>query len=84
MQAHKSIFIINFLGDFMLSSSVVYFNASSSVGETRCVQFLPINDLIVEADEVFTFQAVARNSLDVFTNNESTFSVIIYDEDGKN
>lgn len=65
----------------MLSSPVVHFNSSSSIGETRCVQFLPVSDMIVEGNEVFTFRAVARNSLDTFTDN-GTFSLTIYDDDG--
>ncbi len=73
---------LNSVGDFILSSSAVFFNSSSSVGETRCVQVQPVDDTIVEGDEVMTFLAVARNPLDVFTNNESRFLFTIHDDDG--
>ena len=71
------------LGDFVLSSSVLYFNASATVGQISCVQFmLSPNDTSVEGDETFTFQAVPRNPLDAFVNDEDTFSITVFDNDG--
>ena len=68
-------------GDFALSSSVFYFNASSFVGQVSCVQFRVLNDSLVGEDETFTFRAVPRNPLDTFTNG-STISITIFDDDG--
>lgn len=70
------------LGDSFLSSSLVYFNSSSSIGETRCVQLLIANDEVVEGNEVVIIEAVARNSLDYFFNGDRTFSLTIDDDDG--
>ena len=74
-------FTLSHTGDFNLSSSVFYFNVSASVGERSCVQFEPQSDMLVEGDETFTFQAVPRNPLDTFTNNGSTFSITISEDD---
>ncbi len=67
--------------DFTLAGYAVYFNASSMEGDTRCFQFQPVNDTIVEGDEVMSFQVQARNPLDVFQDDE--FSLTVFDNDGK-
>ena len=59
------------------------FNTSSSAGNNvSCVQFEPVSDFIVEEDEVLTFVAVARSTRNVFIDGESTFTVVITDDDG--
>ena len=76
------IFFFLLLGDFMLSTSTVYFNSSSSAGDLRCVQFKPVSDGIVERDEVLVFAAVSRNARDMFLNERNAFTVFIRDDEG--
>ena len=51
------------------------------MGQRSCARFTLANDSMVEQNVTFNFQAVARNVLDVFRNNESAFSITI---NGKN
>ena len=44
--------------------------------------FETVNDMIVEDDEVMSFEATTRNELDVFVNGTG-FSLTVYDDDGK-
>ena len=67
----------------MISGEALYFNSSASAGDTRCALFETVKDTIVEGTEVFTFQALARNSLDVFTNSSNYVSLSVEDDDGK-
>ena len=41
-----------------------------------------VNDMIVEDDEVMSFEASLRNELDAFVNGTNEFSLTIYDDDG--
>lgn len=66
----------------MIADNFVEFNSSTSDDEL-CYIFLPVNDTIVEANEVFNFEAKTGNPLDSFDNDSSIFSVTIYDDDGK-
>ncbi len=66
--------------DFTLSPYVMYFSASSIEGDTRCFQFRPVNDTIVEGDEVMSFLVEANNTLDTFEDNG--FSLTVFDNDG--
>ena len=61
----------------------MYFNLSASASDDRCALFETVKDTIVEGTEVFTFQALARNSLDVFTNSSNRVSLSVEDDDGK-
>ena len=70
------------VADFNLSTTVVYFNSSSVVGEKNCFLFETVNDMIVEDDEVMPFEASLRNKLDAFVNGTNEFSLTIYDDDG--
>ena len=65
----------------MIDSYTVYFTSSSIVRDTRCFQFQPVQDMIVEEDEVMTFQALTGNELDMFVSGNS-FDLTIYDDDG--
>ena len=47
------------------------------MGQRSCTRFTLANDSMVEQNVTFTFQAMARNLLDVFRNNESMFSITI-------
>ena len=69
--------------DFTISEEALYFNSSASASDVRCALFETVNDTIVEGTEVFTFQALARNSLDVFTNSSNYVSLSVEDDDGK-
>ena len=69
--------------DFTISEEALYFNSSSSASDVRCALFETVDDTIVEGTEVFTFQALARNSLDVFTNSSNYVSLSVEDDDGK-
>jgi len=59
----------------------VYFNSSSALNSTACFIFTTVDDSIIENDEQFHFSSVAENSLDKF--EDDSFSIIIYDNDGK-
>ena len=61
----------------------MYFNSSASASDVRCALFETVDDTIVEGTEVFTFQALARNSLDMFTNSSNYVSLSVEDDDGK-
>ena len=87
-----------YLGDFMLLSSdaamgsgdraddtssfTLYFEPMSEVGSRRCVRFQTVNDTIVEMDEVMEFEASATNTLDVFAQGNTNFSLTVIDDDG--
>lgn len=43
-----------------------------------------VQDNLVEDDELISFQAVPSNSLDVFTDNNNSLALTIWDDDGKN
>jgi hypothetical protein len=60
---------------------MVSFPSLSSHGERRCLQFRTGKDTIVEEDEEMVFQATTQHSLDFIEN--STFSITIFDDDGK-
>ena len=74
--------MVHAAADFMIESNMTYFNSSSSVGDTQCFQFEPVQDMIVEEDEVMTFQALTGNERDTFTNSDNGFVLTIYDDDG--
>ena len=59
------------------------FDSSSLTGDTRCFQIETVKDTIVEGDEVFTFMALADNTLDIFSEGTNEFTLTIYDDDGK-
>ena len=65
-----------------LSSFTLYFTSASMVGETRCAYIETVNDTIVEMDEVLSFEASATNTLDVFAQGNTTFSLTVIDDDG--
>ena len=71
-----------YAGDFTISENVLYFDSSASVGNTSCALFETVNDNIVEGTELFTFQALARNSLDLFADGDR-ISLSVVDDDGK-
>ena len=68
--------------DFMIESNMTYFNSSSSVGDTRCFQFQPVQDMIVEEDEVMPFDALTGNDRDIFVDENNNLNLTIYDDDG--
>ena len=61
---------------------MIEFESSSSVNDTQCVQFEPVNDMIVERNEIFTFLAQAQNPLDVFVEGSNSLTITVYDDDG--
>ena len=65
----------------MIESYMMFFNSSSSVRDTQCFQFQPVQDMIVEEDEVMTFQALMENERDMFVGGNN-FTLTIYDDDG--
>ena len=73
---------LHFSDDFILYDGPLEFNSSTS-DEELCFVFRPKDDMIVEDNEVFNFETTTANSLDSFANNNSLFSVTIYDDDGK-
>ena len=70
------------VADFTLSPTVVYFNSSSVVGDMRCFVLETVNDMIIEDDEVMSFEAGTRSEFDVFVDGMNGFSLTIYDDDG--
>ncbi len=72
------------LGDFMLTNSRLMFN-SANANARLCATLDPVDDMIVENNEQFTFQASSLiNPLDTFVNGMSLFQLVINDNDGKN
>lgn len=69
-------------GDFSISGSVIYFNSSHVAEDMKCIQLETVEDTIVEGDEVIRFQAVTRNTLDVFFEDNDEFSLTVSDNDG--
>ena len=67
--------------DFMLDTTMASFNSSSVVGDQRCFVFDPVQDTIVEDDELMTFDVMAANELDGFST--SNFTLTIRDDDGE-
>ena len=47
------------------------------------MQFSTVDDNLVEGDEVMTFRAVARDSLDVFSDSGDMFPLTVYDDDSE-
>ncbi len=45
--------------------------------------FVPVDDTIVEDNELFTFQTAAANSLDYIVGEDSIFQLTLFDNDGK-
>ena len=68
------------LADFMLNTNYSSFTPDDPE-IMMCVQFTPVQDEIVEGDEVMYFRAVPYNSLDEFDGSDS-FSLSIIDDDG--
>ncbi len=71
------------LGDFMLINSSLLF-LSSNAYNRLCAAFTPVNDAIVENNELFVFTASSSNSLDYVVGEPQNFQLSIYDDDGKN
>lgn len=69
--------------DFSITEDSVLFNSTSAVNSTKCFTFTTVNDVIIEKDEQFMFQPVANNTLDQFDKEDTYFTLIIYDDDGK-
>ncbi len=74
---------LQLLGDFMLTNSRYTFN-SANANATLCAVFDPVDDIIVENNEQFTFQTITFNPVDSFVNEMSLFQLVINDNDGKN
>ena len=53
------------------------------MGDRRCIQAWPVQDEIVEGDEIMTFRATALNVLDMFVNEEDSISFTLFDDDGE-
>jgi hypothetical protein len=71
-------------GDFNIVEDSIVFPSNSAANTTRCFTFSPVNDNIIEDDEVFTLSAQTANELDVFVGTLSDlFSIVIFDDDGK-
>ena len=68
------------LADFMLNTNYTSFTPDD-MEIMMCVQFTPVQDEIVEGDEVMYFRADPYNSLDEFDGSNS-FSLSIIDDDG--
>ena len=67
----------------MIGTNATYFNAGSPLNDMRCFVFEPVQDDLVEDDELMSFQASASNPLDTFTNGQDGFGLTIVDDDGK-
>ena len=63
---------------------MTYFNSSSSVGDTRCFEFQPVQDMIIEGNEGMPFQALPEYERDMFVDAVNSFALTIIDDDGNN
>jgi hypothetical protein len=68
--------------DFTVTGYELQFNSTSLVGETNCIQFQTVMDMIVEEDEVVFLRVVPRNTFEVFHEENDLFSLTIFDDDG--
>ena len=74
----------HYTGDFSIVEDSLVFFSNSTANTTLCFTFSPVNDDIIEGDEVFTFTALTANELDVFMDSASDpFIIVIYNDDGK-
>lgn len=69
--------------DFILGGNSIVFTSGSSVNSTSCFIFTPVNDVFIEEDEMFTFIPSTGDSRAVIMDQRSTFSIVIYDNDGE-
>ena len=51
--------------------------------DRQCVAFDPVDDMIIESNETFQFELLLQNELNTITDNDTVFSISIYDDDGK-
>ena len=68
--------------DFIVDTYTVYFFPGSVNSTQQCIYFTPVNDEIVETNETMSFEVAAANNLDMFVEEGSTFSLVVYDDDG--
>ena len=64
------------------SSVGLSFPSTSIVGDMQCAQFDPIQDTVVEDDEVFNFFTSTRSGLDVIVSDSNMFTLTLRDDDG--
>ena len=68
--------------DFEIDTLSLSFASADMAGQTRCAVLEPVQDQIVENDEVLSFQFVAVNGRDIFVDGSDDLSLTMFDDDG--
>ncbi len=76
-------FSFTFTDDFNIEEASVVFDSNSIINSTACFTFSPVNDEIIEEDEVFLFTPNTTNTRDMFMIDSSVISVLLYDDDSE-
>ena len=77
----NDMYVCMYVDDFNIEEDSVVFTPDSASNSTACFSFTPVDDVIIEDNEMFGFYASARNERDVFESSD--ISITIYDDDGK-
>ncbi len=68
--------------DFNIEEASAVFNSGYTINSTACFTFSPVNDVIIEEDEVFIFTPNTAIARDIFMNGPSLITVLVHDDDG--
>ena len=77
----NNIFLIT--DDFLILEDYIFFPFNSSVNDTRCFTFEPIDDEFVEENEEVIIYPISTRNLDNFPMGQDEFIMTIYDDDGE-